>query len=140
MKRPWLFLFGAILLLSLPGNGRACGWSARMGPDVGAVNLCGGRVPGHLPHFAKYPPVYYSRPVARPYGYHPYAHWAQTHVPRVATPSPLVVVNQYAVGETECVSGRQVSPAPLKITNPFAQGPEELLPVPDASALSEPEA
>lgn len=39
-----------------------------------------------IPYFAKHPPVYYSRPVARPYGFSPYA-----YLPYVVTPSAPVV-------------------------------------------------
>lgn len=35
-----------------------------------------------IPHFAAFPPVYYSHVVPRPYGYSPYA-----YVPGVVTPS-----------------------------------------------------
>ncbi len=52
-----------------------------------------------LPHFALYPPVYYSVPVPRPYGYSPFA-----YPPGVLTPEP---------------QARSVQPKPKKVLNPY---------------------
>lgn len=51
----------------------------------------------NVPYYAAFPPVYYSRPVARTYGYSPFA-----YPPGVMTP------------EVEC--------APLAIENPYFEG------------------
>ena len=40
-------------------------------------------VPESIPYFAQFPPVYYSHPVPRPYGWSPYA-----YPPGVLTPEP----------------------------------------------------
>ncbi len=79
----------------------------------------GGVVPvkaSSLPHFAVYPPVYYSHPIARPYGTSPFA-----HLPAVADAAYIgpgtVFVNP---------AGPKANPAappssqPLVIVNPFA--------------------
>jgi len=69
----------------------------------------------YIPYFAKHPPVYYSYPVGRPYGFGPYA-----YPPGVPTPGPtrpLVVKNSYVVQDTSMTSRRQ--PEPLRIINPF---------------------
>jgi hypothetical protein len=49
------------------------------------------------PYFALQPPVYYSQPVARPYGYSPYAYprWVQTPQPKAPATKPAVVVNPF---------------------------------------------
>ena len=43
-----------------------------------------------IPFYALYPPVYYSHPVARPYGYSPFA-----YPPGVATPEAAPAAAQY---------------------------------------------
>jgi hypothetical protein len=49
------------------------------------------------PYFALHPPVYYSAPVARPYGYSPYAYpgWIRTPEVAVEPPCPQVMENPY---------------------------------------------
>jgi hypothetical protein len=44
------------------------------------------------PYFALQPPVYYSQPVARPYGYSPYAYprWIETPAPKVPVQSATI--------------------------------------------------
>jgi|GEM_PF-2402671 len=70
-----------------------------------------------LPHFAVYPPVYYSHPVARPYGTSPFAQlpsvgeawcigpgtvfvnpsWPKANPAAPPSAQPLVMVNPFAV-------------------------------------------
>jgi len=55
---------------------------------------------GHVPvppYFALQPPVYYSQPVARPYGYGPYAYprWIETPQPKAPAAKPAVVINPF---------------------------------------------
>ncbi|HOM18547.1 MAG TPA: hypothetical protein PLQ00_14545, partial [Thermoguttaceae bacterium] len=52
----------------------------------------------HVPYFALHPPVYYTQPVGRPYGWSPFAYpsWVQT--PLVESPRPMVIQNPYVVG------------------------------------------
>jgi hypothetical protein len=76
-----------------------------------------------LPYFSKYPPVYYSRPVARPYGYSPFA-----YPPGFVTPDiqqmPTEVINPYVPQQEakptsdRTATGRQ-SPVPKVVVNPF---------------------
>ena len=51
-----------------------------------------------IPHFAQFPPVYYSYPVARPYGYSPYAYpgWVQTPAVNPVHVAPVIIQNPYA--------------------------------------------
>jgi hypothetical protein len=56
-----------------------------------------------IPYFAEHPPVYYSYPVARPYGYSPYA-LPPGVLPaelQVAPPKPEEIVNPYYVPKSE---------------------------------------
>lgn len=65
-----------------------------------------------LPYFSKYPPVYYSHPVPRPYGYSPFA-----YPPGYTTPEP------------------QQAPAPSDIENPFVPQ-QQTKPTSDRTAAS----
>ena len=55
-----------------------------------------GRIPTP-PYFALHPPVYYSAPVPRSYGYSPFAYPGSVRTPEVAVPQvqPQVIENQY---------------------------------------------
>jgi hypothetical protein len=74
----------------------------------------------HIPFYALYPPVYYSFPVARPYGYSPFA-----YPPGVATPdippaaaqyrNPFVPQNPDAKPTSDRTAG------PRMYLNPFVQ-------------------
>jgi hypothetical protein len=74
------------------------------------------------PYFSLHPPVYYSRPVARTYGYSPYAYPPQTKTPEFATPVAKVIQNQFVPplkdATKKVVKGR-VAAAPVRIINPF---------------------
>ena len=91
--------------------------------------LSGGYVGIGIPHFAKHPPVYYSHPVARPYGWSPYAYppGVQTPVPTVK-PAAAMIVNPYVKPRAEAnkpkaKTASDVSrPGPVMITNPFVVG------------------
>jgi hypothetical protein len=50
-----------------------------------------------LPYYAKFPPVYYSYPVPRTYGYSPFAYPPGTMTPEIEPESaPLEIQNPYA--------------------------------------------
>ncbi|MDZ7617495.1 MAG: hypothetical protein U1E05_10850, partial [Patescibacteria group bacterium] len=112
----------APLLLTLtlvPGTGHACDWVAHMhhyGWSRWAADsrYCTGE---HIPYFAKHPPVYYSYPIARPYGDSPYASPPMTSVREVVVVRPLVVRNGYVTGDA--APWKANKPAPLRIINPF---------------------
>lgn len=96
-----------------------------------------------IPHFAAFPPVYYSHVVPRPYGYSPYA-----YVPGVVTPGFELCQPRYKCGaasggaSTFAVSGDLsplvqfsgpqatepsvqstcTSPGPISIPNPYFSG------------------
>lgn len=68
-----------------------------------------------VPYFAKHPPVYYSRHIARPYGFSPYPYLAglisRGDGPLFYMQYPLVDVDR------DAASDRQTRP--LRIDNPF---------------------
>jgi hypothetical protein len=81
-----------------------------------------------VPHFAAYPPVYYSHPVPRTYGYSPFAYPPHVMTPEIAGEiEPLEITNPH-VPSTEktpadAASDRTAAPAPqpqpLIVINPF---------------------
>ncbi len=127
-------LLGALLLGLTPGaasaygyvhGGSWAGWAAWWpAPSVYTQE--------HVPYFAKHPPVYYSRPIARPYGYLPYPYVPAATLAQPAAPRPVAVRNPYA--------SEEATPAPRRIVNPFAQEPEAPDAGPDEVPLLEPEA
>ena len=73
-----------------------------------------------IPYYAINPPVYYSHPVKRPYGFSPYA-WLPAYERPIAPP---------AAGGAG--SHGRSRPAPLKIVNPYVAKPGDPGVSPDA--------
>lgn len=82
----------------------------------------------NVPYFAAYPPVYYSYPVPRTYGYSPFAYPPGVMTPEiVGEPQPLEIINPHVPQKNETpardVSDRSVDagrePEPLVILNPY---------------------
>jgi hypothetical protein len=83
----------------------------------------------NVPHFAAYPPVYYSYPVPRTYGYSPFAYPPHVMTPEiVGEAKPLTIINPYVPdAEQKKPTSESVDRAataspqagPLMITNPF---------------------
>jgi hypothetical protein len=108
MTRSGVLIAAAVLFLLLAG----CGDVQAQGPVVWGWSGQGWYLaPSRdqlqkLPHFALFPPVYYSYPVRRTYGY-----------------SPFASLPEYAISETtrvQLAEMRQVEP--LLIRNPFVPG------------------
>ena len=77
------------------------------------------------PYFALHPPVYYSYPVARTYGYSPYAYPPGTKTPELFKPQPVVIRNQFVPSKPTTKPDRdQIAQAPLRIANPYVSGLE----------------
>jgi hypothetical protein len=88
----------------------------------------------NVPHFAAFPPVYYSAPVPRTYGYSPFAYLPHVRTPEIVQPvMPVTIENPYFTGgnpATDSESADTASPAdqttqdsparqPLEVSNPF---------------------
>jgi len=82
-----------------------------------------------IPYFAEHPPVYYSYPVPRTYGYSPYAYPGTVMTPtlKVASPEPLEIPNPHVEPKAEEAPGPTAAarrPEPLIVVNPYViQGP-----------------
>ena len=82
----------------------------------------------NVPHYAAFPPVYYSAPVPRTYGYSPFAYPPGYATPDlVAEANPLEIINPHFKTSTESVGKApedQVTvtsgqAAPLLVLNPY---------------------
>lgn len=86
----------------------------------------------HVPYYALHPPVYYSFPVPRTYGYSPFAYPPYVMTPEVvpAEMQPATLRNPYVPRDAVPVpTARQTTHAPVRIRNPFfgADGSSERL-------------
>ena len=80
----------------------------------------------HVPYFALHPPVYYSYPISRPYGWSPFSHAplpyaTQRFRPAVRVARPLTIRNPYVVGVSAAGEDSSIG-QPLRIVNPYVQG------------------
>lgn len=129
--------FGLILALALAFSAveaeqanAQCGYGG-YGYGCGAGHLYG-VMAQNVPHFAAFPPVYYSAPVARTYGYSPFAYPPGTMTPDL--PSQPVAAKEIsnpffrASNETESPQAEAVEAdkvtqskvvAPLVVVNPY---------------------
>jgi len=137
-------LLVGVFALVAAGAGRAqaqCGYGAGgYGYGFGAWDV--GRLYSvleqNVPHFAAFPPVYYSMPVPRTYGYSPFAYPPGVMTPEVVeSAEPLSVVNPYFSGASEASTASEgaaqapadrttMAPArrpagPLLIVNPYVE-------------------
>lgn len=90
-----------------------------------------------IPYFALHPPVYYSRPMSRPYGMSPFAYPPGAVLPPL--PQPQMVINSY-VGQGDALppaTSAAPAPKPLIIENPFVTGAKQPLLPPQPRPQSE---
>ncbi len=91
----------------------------------------GNEIPAYadaVPYFALHPPVYYSYPVARPYGDSPYPAQPSSFPPTPVDSEPKIIINPYVTPEGAAPSNA----APQNST------PQNSTPVPPAPANSAP--
>lgn len=97
--------------------------------------------PARLPHFALYPPVYYSLPVPRPYGHSPFAYPPGYVTPQPLPPGvrPVTILNPFVPtkpGETSAEPVNRAAKRGVRIRNPYVAGP--VTPPAILSAASQP--
>lgn len=91
----------------------------------------------NVPHYAAFPPVYYSQPVPRTYGYSPFAYPPGYMTPEVAAPQPVAIDNPYYEKRTSEASAPVESSVdksaatpritPLVVENPYVLNAKRLL-------------
>jgi hypothetical protein len=91
--------------------------------DVGRLY---GVLAENVPHFAAFPPVYYSVPVPRTYGYSPFAYPPGVMTPEVVEEAaPLSIVNPYFSGSAATAEVSEPATAPADRTT--SVGPRVIL-------------
>ncbi len=124
----------AVIMLAAPSEANAHhnGLGGVYGGGVfGGFNspYASGRIPTP-PYFALHPPVYYSVPVPRTYGYSPFAYGSNVRTPDVAPAAgaPMTIVNPFVtqpakgeVKEKAPADGDTAMAKPLMIVNPFVK-------------------
>jgi hypothetical protein len=86
----------------------------------------------NVPYYSAFPPVYYSMPVPRSYGYSPFAYPPGTMTPEVVEAvSAQEIINPYVVPtsaeggevkvEADRVTDNKVERGPLVVSNPFVK-------------------
>lgn len=87
----------------------------------------------NVPYYAAFPPVYYSAPIPRTYGYSPFAYPPGTATPELVSPTlgAKEILNPYVPASTKSeaeepaennVTKNGNTPVPLAITNPYVNG------------------
>ncbi len=107
-----VIVLGGSAAVAQPCDGVVCGWGLYgcWGPGLyGQENL---------PYFALHPPVYYSHPVPRPYGFSPYPYPPGTMTPQAIRVQPLTVVNRF-VPHSAAIEQPTKTAGPLRIRNPY---------------------
>ncbi len=105
-----------------------CGLNQGIYGGYGAFDV--GRLYGvlsqNVPYFAAFPPVYYSAPVPRTYGYSPFAYPPGVRTPDLPVAEVVAqeIINPYVPASTEGEKVDQVTrasevPQPLVIVNPY---------------------
>ena len=128
-----------------------CGAQGIGGLGYGGYGFDVGRLYGvlsqNVPYYAAFPPVYYSAPVPRTYGYSPFAYPPGTRTPDLPTPTmaakeilnPFVRTSEEAkAADADKVTQANHQREPLAIVNPFvaSQQAEVSWPVLNAVALN----
>ena len=91
-----------------------------------------------IPYFAEHPPVYYSVPVPRTYGYSPWAYPGTYRTPEIEiAPEPVMIENPHvtpgsatpeAKSEPEATStAARKTPQPLVVFNPYFAGSKRVV-------------
>ena len=128
----------AALACPLVGSGDAqaqCGLNGGCGYGMGYgfawdVGRLYGVLANNVPYYAAFPPVYYSAPVPRTYGYSPFAYPPGVMTPEVAL-APVAakeIVNPYVTTpsdleepEVDQVTSSNIGEVPLAISNPYVR-------------------
>lgn len=134
--------FAAVMLLALAFSvvetrdaQAQCGPQGLGGFGYGGYGFDVGRLYGvlaqNVPHFAAFPPVYYSAPIPRTYGYSPFAYPPGTMTPDlpVQTMAAKEIINPFVRTSNVAEKAESAEPAdkvtqsstpePLAIVNPF---------------------
>lgn len=133
MKTHLMILLVLVAALFAGANAQACngcygggGWDGGWG-----MGVLYGSLDYNVPYFAAHPPVYYSYPVPRTYGYSPFAYPPGVMTPEVEMGAdvPVEIVNPYVpssqqtseAATDQTAATAEAQPEPLVIMNPFVR-------------------
>jgi hypothetical protein len=109
-------IFAALLVLvaqSSPAKAQGfCGGGWGCGGNY-PYGLYGNRI-NEIPYFSLFPPVYYSMPVPRTYGWSPFAYPPGTMTPEIAMDQPQDVINPYVPQNKD---SKQAKPMASKVAS-----------------------
>jgi hypothetical protein len=110
----------ALALLAMAGIANACDgpYFARWGGANWLYPSGSLYVQESVPYFALHPPVYYSYPVARTYGFSPFPYPPEVLTPELP-PAP-VIGNPFAVNAAKSATDAAEKPLPQRMDNPYA--------------------
>lgn len=80
---------------------------------------------GPIPYYSLYPPVYYSQPVPRTYGYSPFAYPPGFMTPEIEWAQPKVMINPHVPQKSSTKPAQRSAPldrtaaGPKMIVNPY---------------------
>ncbi len=116
-----IFLVGSLSASSAFAQNGLGGFGAG-GYGLGFFNYGSGLydMNNHIPFYALYPPVYYSYPVSRPYGYSPFAYPPGVPTPERA-PAAAQYMNPYVPQKPEPKPAVERTAGPRTYLNPFVQ-------------------
>lgn len=131
MSRIFGCLLAVALLVSLAGSSaQAQGWGYGNGFGFNGFAAYPYNSTQTIPYYALYPPVYYSAPIPRTYGYSPFAYPACVMTPDLQTsavgeeiPNPYVPENGKDGGKAKAkaTAEAKVTVVPAVIYNPYVQ-------------------
>jgi len=129
-KARQIMALGVFSVLALAGSSASAqspwgginglGWGYWGGPLYGFANR------DYLPYYSLFPPVYYSRPVPRTYGYSPFAYPPGTMTPEIQISEPAEIINPHVPQKSSLTRPEleQTTQAPKVIFNPYVQSPQ----------------
>ena len=127
-----LLALGMLLVVDAPSakaQGPYCGGGLGYGCGINfPYGLYGSRV-NDVPYFAMFPPVYYSAPVPRTYGWSPFAYPPGTMTPELEAPVPEEIINPYVPQNKDQKETKPTAhgvaahrgPTPQVMINPFVK-------------------
>ncbi len=134
-----LFLAAAVVAASGAAATSAQAQCANYGCGLGGYGYWDiGRLYGvladNVPYYSAFPPVYYSYPVPRTYGYSPFAYPPGVMTPEVEMVEPVAIANPYFKGDAAPADAAVTAPAnqsaaalkPLEVLNPYVKGSSAL--------------
>ncbi len=122
----------ALVVAVVAGSATAChaqcggGCGFGFGYGIGALY---NSLDYNVPYFAAHPPVYYSAPVPRTYGYSPFAYPPNVMTPEIVEPiAALEITNPFVPSSAkqpaesidQTTQAQPTEASPLVISNPFA--------------------